>query len=131
MNLDKQESEGIRLGKTLRALRLMRRMKQKDLGNALGVSPQQIQKYESGKNVLSPDKLRICAHVFDVPMIYFFPSVNDPSGRDSNGSDLDLLADKSNLEFLQALTAVKDQAIKKLMLQFVRAIVAVEARKKS
>lgn len=129
MGLDKQDSEGVRLGKTVRALRLMRRMKQKDLGLALGVSPQQIQKYESGKNVLSPDKLRICARVFDVPMIYFFPPANDGRGRDGR-SELDLLADKANLEFLIALTAIKDQAIKKLMLQFAQAIVAVEGRKK-
>ena len=61
--------------------RLMRRrqalhISQATLGLELDVTAQQIQKYESGKSRLSPEKLSLCANVLGVPVGYFYGEVD-------------------------------------------------------
>jgi len=60
------------LGFRLKTVRQTHRMSQEQLGEILGTSYQQIQRYESGINRLSPEKLYQCAKVFRVPVTYFF-----------------------------------------------------------
>ena len=60
------------LGKRLRHLRRLRGMSQTDLGNLLGVTFQQIQKYERGKNRVSADRLFRISRLFGVEVIFFF-----------------------------------------------------------
>ncbi len=50
----------------------MNRMSQEHLGNLLGVTFQQIQKYETGANRMSPERIYQCSKVFKVPVGYFF-----------------------------------------------------------
>jgi transcriptional regulator with XRE-family HTH domain len=45
---------------------------QHELAEALGISHQQLQKYEAGKNRISASRLWWCADVLDMPMDYFF-----------------------------------------------------------
>ena len=47
-------------------------LSQEKLTEALGVSYQQVQRYENGTNLLSTDKLQIIAKVLEVPVGYFF-----------------------------------------------------------
>ena len=61
-----------KLGMRLRIIRQMKRISQEHLGELLGVSFQQVQKYESGSNRICPEKLNQCAAIFDVPIAYFF-----------------------------------------------------------
>lgn len=60
------------LGARLRQVRQMKRISQECLGEILGVTFQQIQKYETGCNRMSPEKLNKCSEVFGVPVGYFF-----------------------------------------------------------
>lgn len=60
------------LGFRLRRLRQSRRMSQKVLGEILCVSFQQVQKYESGTNRMSPELLYRCSKIFEIPVGYFF-----------------------------------------------------------
>lgn len=64
----------LHLGRQLRLLRVQQGLSQTDLGQLLGVSYQQIQKYEAGSNQIAPARLvHVCAH-FGVPISYFFES---------------------------------------------------------
>ncbi len=56
-----------RIGKRWRVLRRSRGMSQADLGSALGVSYQQIQKYETGRSSMRVATLLQCAQLFGVP----------------------------------------------------------------
>jgi transcriptional regulator with XRE-family HTH domain len=56
----------------LRQLRVMSGLSQEQLAKAIGVSFQQLQKYERGINRLSPDKLWATSNVCGVPVGYFF-----------------------------------------------------------
>ncbi len=63
-------------GKTVHALRLTHGISCATLGKEIGVSGQQVQKYESGMNALSIDRLHTLATVFGVSVVVFFPIEN-------------------------------------------------------
>lgn len=62
----------IRIGKKIRHRRWALTMSQKTLADRLGVSFQQLQKYESGANRISASRLWEAATALDVPLEYFF-----------------------------------------------------------
>jgi transcriptional regulator with XRE-family HTH domain len=61
-----------RIGLRLRDLRLQRGMSQTGLGNAIGVTFQQVQKYEKGLNRVTGARLERVASLFDVPVSFFY-----------------------------------------------------------
>lgn len=76
-----QEEINSHIGKKIREARLLARahgkgpMTQSDLGNAVGVSFQQIQKYENGTNKISGSRLWEIAEVLGQPISYFFEGI--------------------------------------------------------
>ena len=62
-------------GDRLRARRIMMKMSQEDLGKSLGVSFQQIQKYEKGTNRLSAAMMVGVAEILDVDVGYFYGEI--------------------------------------------------------
>lgn len=62
----------VRIGKKLRAVRMERGMSQGKLGESIGVSFQQVQKYEFGKNRISCSRLDHIAKALDLPHSFFF-----------------------------------------------------------
>ncbi|MEJ6789565.1 helix-turn-helix transcriptional regulator [Brevundimonas sp. BR2-1] len=73
----------IYIGQRLRAERLARKMSQTDLGEALNVSFQQIQKYERGDNRVSASMLTRAAEALDLSVTEFFPpeKMSDATAR--------------------------------------------------
>ena len=68
----------IEVGKRIRLRRLHLRMSQTALGSGVGISFQQVQKYERGVNRVSSSVLYEIANVLDVPMSYFFETLPRP-----------------------------------------------------
>ena len=66
------EKVDIAVGEMIRALRFKNNMTQSDLSQALSISFQQIQKYETGKNRVSASMLAKIAATFNVPIGHFF-----------------------------------------------------------
>jgi transcriptional regulator with XRE-family HTH domain len=62
----------LHFGEKLRARRLMMKLSQAALGDAIGVTFQQIQKYEKGSNRISAAVLLLMARFFKVDISYFF-----------------------------------------------------------
>ena len=60
------------IGRNLRRARERRKLSQTKLGDAFGITFQQIQKYESGKNRISASLLFRAARVLNVPISHFF-----------------------------------------------------------
>lgn len=60
------------IGAGIKARRKEFGLSQEKLAEALGVTYQQVQRYENGTNLLSTDKLQIVAKVLEVPVSYFF-----------------------------------------------------------
>lgn len=64
----------IEIGGRIRARRLTKGMSQTALAKGLGVTFQQVQKYENGTNRVSAGRLRRIAEVLEVPTAFFFPN---------------------------------------------------------
>lgn len=102
------------LGFRLRAIRQMRRISQECLGTALGVTFQQIQKYESGANRICPEKLYKCAQVLGVPVGYFF---------DQNETALSTIGfDKKIMNIATAVASLPSEEVAKRVYHLILAI---------
>jgi transcriptional regulator with XRE-family HTH domain len=60
------------VGRQLRMRRRLLKMTQRDLAERIGLSFQQVQKYEDGTNRMSPRRLQQAAHILKVPVTFFF-----------------------------------------------------------
>lgn len=69
------------IGENIRTLRLLRDCSQKTLGAAIGVTYQQVYKYEIGKNRVSATRLVAIAAFFDVPVIRLFENVPSAAAK--------------------------------------------------
>lgn len=69
----KANADDIEIGDNLKRLRQSRGMAQEAVGDALGISFQQIQKYEQGKNRISASRLCSIADFFKVPLLALLP----------------------------------------------------------
>jgi transcriptional regulator with XRE-family HTH domain len=69
--------------------RMMLAMSQGNLGDALGLTFQQVQKYEKGTNRIGASRLQQISHILQVPVAFFFEGAPDASvPRRSHGSAL-------------------------------------------
>jgi transcriptional regulator with XRE-family HTH domain len=69
----------LHVGQRLYALRREKNLTQQELSAAIGVTFQQLQKYESGKNRISASRLFFIAHILGVEVNYFFGGFGDDS----------------------------------------------------
>jgi transcriptional regulator with XRE-family HTH domain len=69
------------VGSRVRMRRMMLGMTQADLSEAIGVTFQQVQKYEKGTNRVSASRLQHIAHVLQVPVSFFFEDADGSSPR--------------------------------------------------
>jgi transcriptional regulator with XRE-family HTH domain len=116
------DPENVRIGRQVRAFRLMRKLTQQTLGEAVGVSFQQIQKYERGANGLSPERLRSVARALRVSPRAFFPADDDSAAAPELPDASGLLAQPENLALLQAFAEVKNKAVRKQLIKLVEAL---------
>jgi transcriptional regulator with XRE-family HTH domain len=111
MSGKRADAEDRRIGNLLKIMRHKAGLSQTDLGEAIGVSFQQVQKYERGTNRIGSGKLVRLATALGVEPQQFF----SPSGRKRSGSSdelLQLLADKQNLRALTAFASIENARIK-------------------
>ena len=101
------------IGKRLRIVRIMRGITLARLGEALGVSFQQIQKYENGTNRLSAARLVQAAAFFDVPVMTFF------EGLANEGEDQVRELDKKSLRLAAELNAMPDSKAKVVLIKLI------------
>ena len=101
------------LGSRLRTLRQMKRISQEALGEMLGVTFQQIQKYETGTNRMCPEKLYQCAQIFGVPVGYFF--AQDQASSISN-------FDKKTLTIAAAIADLPSDEVSKRVYHLILAL---------
>lgn len=80
------------IGLKLRDLRLQRGVNQVATGDALGVTFQQIQKYENGTNKISAASLKVLADLFNVPVTEFFEETALAQGQTLDKYHRDIMA---------------------------------------
>lgn len=76
------------VGSRVRMIRMMRSMSQEDMGDALGLTFQQVQKYEKGTNRMGASRLQQIATVVGVSIGFFFEGLPDPGANPHHAAKL-------------------------------------------
>ncbi len=101
------------VGKRVRQRRWMIGFTQQQLGDAVGIKFQQIQKYETGMNRVSASRLWDIAEALSVPVAFFFEGYEGVDFPGSNEQG-DLLADKEALDLVRSYYAIPENQRRKL-----------------
>jgi transcriptional regulator with XRE-family HTH domain len=114
------------VGQVIRAQRRSKGLTQAELGAKLGVTFQQIQKYEYGTSRVSSGRLFEIAGFFKVPMKVFFEA-QKPS-RSELASPFEQLDDSMSLQMLLQFTKIRDKDTRRAVLALVERMVAGKTR---
>jgi transcriptional regulator with XRE-family HTH domain len=119
------------VGSRVRMRRMMLGMSQEKLGDALGLTFQQVQKYEKGANRIGASRLQQIAHILQVPVSFFFDGAPELSPRTAEFSDApsplyvaDFLATSEGLALTKAFTRIKDGKLRRRIVDLVEEIAA-------
>ena len=106
----------VHVGQRVRQRRWMVGMTQQQLGEAVGIKFQQIQKYETGMNRVSASRLWDIAHAMDVPINFFVEGLEDEgvAAKQAENTLGDLLADKEALELVRSYYAIPENQRRRL-----------------
>ncbi len=115
-------------------------MSQERLGEALGLTFQQVQKYERGVNRVGASRLYDLSRVLDVPIAFFFDDMPDSSGgtgvmhvagfaerNDFGGHGDDPLAKRETLELVRAYYRITDSAVRKRVFDLIKSMGPADA----
>ena len=124
------------VGARVRMRRMMLGMSQEKLGDALGLTFQQVQKYEKGANRIGASRLQQIAHILQVPVSFFFEGAPHVPGQTQEGfSDApspayvsDFLATSDGLALTKAFMGIKDAKLRRRIVDLVEQIAAVDKR---
>ena len=99
------------VGRNVRIRRMAKGLSQSQVAKRIGVTFQQVQKYEKGANRIGSGRLVRIAEVLEVPVTALFDGVDGPTNSRAP-SLLRLLADPRSLRLAQAFAAIKDGALR-------------------
>ncbi len=109
----------VHVGRRVRQRRTLLGMNQTQLGERLGITFQQIQKYENGANRISASRLYQAARILDVPVLFFFDGLDE--GAEVSSPD-DILLKRETLIFVRAYYRIGDPAAREGLRKLVQAM---------
>lgn len=117
----------IHVGGRVRLRRMMLGMSQEKLGEQLGITFQQIQKYEKGTNRIGASRLQNIASALSVPVGFFFdgaPGPGDTGAVDSKSGSyvVDFLSSSEGLQLNRAFVRIADAKVRRRVVDLVRAL---------
>ncbi|MBV9829764.1 MAG: helix-turn-helix transcriptional regulator [Alphaproteobacteria bacterium] len=131
----KPDAIDVLVGRRLRLRREMLRLSQQQVADALGISFQQIQKYERGVNRVGASRLHQLSHALDAPVSFFFDDTDlsiDPAGPgcgaaakplvEPRAGDDDPLSRAETTELVRAYYAIADPAVRRILFEFARGL---------
>ena len=110
------------VGSRVRMRRVLIGMSQEKLGEALGLTFQQVQKYEKGVNRVGAARLQQIAYALDVPVTFFYDGDNKAREVES----LLFLDSAFSLRLLRAYSKIKDQTVQQQLVSLMESIAANE-----
>lgn len=115
-----------RVGSRVRMRRMMLSMSQEELGDGLGVTFQQVQKYEKGTNRMGASRLQTIANILQVPVSFFFEGQEKDS--ESKRSSMPTLSE-FQVKVLKEVETIVDPDYQDFVLQIARACSAKLSKK--
>lgn len=127
----------IHVGSRVRLRRTLLGLSQEKLGEAVGLTFQQIQKYERGANRIGASRLFEFSRILDVPVSFFFDDMSERvAGADGAAAgmadqpqsslDPDPLTRRETLELVRAYYRIGDPQIRKRLFELTKSLGAVE-----
>jgi len=130
----------VHVGARVRVRRTLLGMTQTNLGDAIGVTFQQVQKYENGANRISASRLFDLSQILDVPIEYFFDDMPADIAASSLATkkrgkakkppsyEPDPMAKRETLELVRAYYKIGEPQIRKRLFEMVKALGAAVSR---
>ena len=119
------------VGLRIRTARLAAGLSQERLGNELGVTFQQVQKYEKGSNRVGASRLSNAAKILSVPVSFFFENdERDNSGKADNGllAMTEALSTPEGIRIARALARISDPNVRRRVADLLEAMVDRESQ---
>lgn len=126
----------VHVGKRIRMRRSLLGISQEKLAEAVGVTFQQVQKYERGVNRVSASRLFQIGEVLDVPVAYFYSEYGGPKSRFAEGgladaeqepfaglTDDNLLYSKETADLLRAYYSLEDENKRRELQKIIKSMV--------
>ena len=111
------------VGQRIRDKRNERGMSQTEVANALGVTFQQVQKYERGTNRVGASRLFDLSRILSVPVQYFFEGLNNQTTPIEKEDDNVIhLVKPETIELVEAYYKVKNPQVRRQILSTIRSI---------
>lgn len=124
----------VHVGRRVRLRRTLLGMSQEQLGEALSITFQQVQKYERGSNRISASRLWDIGQILDVSVSFFFDDMSDDTKEHSprkmktgevasvGDAPLDPMARRETLELVRAYYQISDTSVRKRITEMVKAV---------
>lgn len=119
----------VHVGSRIRLRRTMLGMSQEKLGESLGITFQQVQKYEKGTNRVGASRLQNIANMLNVPVSFFF---EDAPGEDNMAADgmaesstsfvVNFLSSSEGLQLNRAFVKIQDAKVRRRIIDLVKTL---------
>jgi len=112
----------VHIGRRIRLRRSAMRMTLGSLGEALGLSFQQVQKYERGANRVGSARLHDLSRALAVPVSYFFDGMAQKAADIEDTRDPGFIVRRETLDLVHAYDRIADAVVRKRVLDLIRAL---------
>lgn len=119
----------IHVGSRVRLRRTMIGMSQEKLGDALGITFQQIQKYEKGANRVGASRLQEISRVLNTPISFFFEDAPGSPGSGEGFQEttstnyvVDFLSSSDGLQLNKAFVKIEDPKVRRKLVELAKAL---------
>lgn len=117
-----EQTINVNIGKRLKYCRNMRGLSQQQVGNFIGVSFQQVQKYERGTNTISALKLYELAKYLEVPVSYFLEGYEEVLNQSTRSETDSVIPDEGSAALLRHYNRITDIGLKTKLIALVKAM---------
>ena len=146
MAAEKRKTKGtpdpmdVHVGQRLRVRRSLLGLSQEKLAEAIGLTFQQIQKYERGMNRISAGRLYQFSNILDVPVSYFFEQFSDVAANEDTAPGMadneqeaftgeDLMQNKETLDLVRTYYSIRNPQLRKDLFRFIKSMAGQMAEK--
>ena len=121
----------VHVGNRVRMRRMLIGMSQEKLGERLGLTFQQIQKYEKGTNRISASRLYQISQILGVPVQFFFEDLPQQAGGEGEGgmreageegNIMDFLGSSEGLQLNRFFSRIQDAGVRRSIIDLVRSL---------
>lgn len=133
INKKKPNPIDIHVGSRIRLRRNMLGMSQEKLGEMLGITFQQIQKYEKGTNRVGASRLQAISSFLNVPVAYFFedaPGQDEAAGGfaedDGTAYVSEFLSSSEGVQLTRSFLKIKDQKVRRRIIDLIKTLASEE-----